>query len=138
MRKPTQRMMRVNEAVREVLSSAVASRLKDPRIGFVTITGVEVTSDLRHAKVYYSVLGSRFEKEETLNALRASGGFLRAEINRELNLKRSPELEFAYDESIDAGMRINMMIRAQERALGIDADADELPDDQGSIDPTQR
>ncbi|NLE73292.1 MAG: 30S ribosome-binding factor RbfA [Actinobacteria bacterium] len=131
-------MMRVNEAVREVLSSAVASRLKDPRIGFVTITGVEVTSDLRHAKVYYSVLGSRFEKEETLNALRASGGFLRAEINRELNLKRSPELEFAYDESIDAGMRINMMIRAQERALGIDADVDELPDDEGSIDPTQR
>jgi len=121
-----------------VLSSAVASRLKDPRIGFVTITGVEVTSDLRHAKVYYSVLGSRFEKEETLNALRASGGFLRAEINRELNLKRSPELEFAYDESIDAGMRINMMIRAQERALGIDADVDELPDDEGSIDPTQR
>ncbi len=118
-------MRRVNEAVREVLGSAVAARLKDPRVGFVTITGVEVTSDLRHAKVFYSVLGSQTAKAATLQALKGSHGFLQGEINRELHLKRTPELEFVYDESIDTGMRIHMMIRSEEDALGVDVQAEE-------------
>jgi ribosome-binding factor A len=131
-------MMRVNEAVREVLSTAVASRLKDPRVGFLTITGVEVTSDTRHAKVYYSVLGSRAEKEATLEVLRASEGFLRAEINRQLHLKRTPELDFVYDESIDTGMRINMMIRAEEDALGIAPDVADASDEVNPEDAAER
>lgn len=122
-------MMRVNEAVREVLSTAVAARLKDPRVGFVTITGVEVTSDLRHAKVFYSVLGSQAAKAATLQVLKGSHGFLQGEINRELHLKRTPELDFVYDESINTGMRIHMMIRSEEDALGVDLQA---PDDDDS------
>lgn len=127
------RMRRVNEAVRGVLGSAIGARVKDPRLGFVTITGVEVAADLRHAKVFYSVLGSQKDKAGTLEALRGSQGFLQAEINRELHLKRTPELEFIYDESIDTGMRIHSLIRSEEEALGVDLRA-EPDDDSGAED----
>ena len=104
------RMRRVNEAVREVLSAQVAGGLKDPRIGFVTVTGVETTPDLRSARVYVSVLGSERVREDALAGLRSSRGFLQAHLADELRLKRTPTLTFVYDDSVDRGMRISKLI----------------------------
>ena len=102
-------MRRVNEAVREVLSEAVGD-LKDPRIGFVTITGVETSSDLRHATVYVSVLGSARKRDATLQGLGSSRGILQARLNRELHLKRTPQLAFEYDPSVERGVRMTHLI----------------------------
>lgn len=103
-------MRRVNEAVREVLSARLAEGLKDPRIGFVTVTSVDTAPDLRHARVYVSVLGSADERAATLAGLAASHGFLQARVNDELHMKRTPRLEFVYDESVERGMRISELI----------------------------
>src|SRR5213083_3109668 len=105
----TDRMRRVNEAVRQVLSEAVGE-LKDPRIGFVTITGVETSPDLRHARVFVSVLGSEKKRAATLAGLAAAHGVLQAHIARELRLKRTPQLAFEYDPSVEAGVRMSKLI----------------------------
>jgi len=110
----TSRMRRVNEAVREVLSGHIAGDLKDPRIGFVTVTGVETSPDLRHARVYVSVLGSNDERRAALDGLRSSAGFLQAKVGEELRMKRTPTLEFEYDDSIDRGMRISELLDKEE------------------------
>jgi ribosome-binding factor A len=107
---PSDRMRRVNVALREVLSARLAEGLKDPRIGFVTVTAVETNPDLRHARVYVSVLGNLEERERTLSGLDSSHGVLQAAIARELRMKRTPTLEFVYDESIDRGMRISELL----------------------------
>jgi ribosome-binding factor A len=107
---PGSRMRRVNEAVREVLSGHITEDLKDPRIGFVTVTGVETSPDLRRARVYVSVLGSENERKEALAGLRNSAGFLQSKVGEELRMKRTPTLEFHYDESIDRGMRISELL----------------------------
>jgi ribosome-binding factor A len=112
---PGERMRRVNEALREVLSGRLAAGLKDPRIGFVTVTAVETSSDLRHARVFVSVLGTEEEREETLEGLRSSRGYLQATIAGELRLKRTPTLEFAHDEALERGMRISELLD-EERA----------------------
>jgi ribosome-binding factor A len=103
-------MRRVNEAIREVLSARIAEGLKDPRIGFVTVTAVETSADLRHARVYVSVLGDEQERDRTLAGLASSHGVLQSVIAGELRLKRTPTLEFLYDESIDRGMRITELL----------------------------
>src|SRR6188472_1634056 len=103
------RMRRVNEAVRQVLSEAVGE-LKDPRIGFVTVTGVETSPDLRQARVYVSVLGAERKREQTLAALAAAHGVLQSRIGRELRLKRSPQLTFEYDPSVERGVRMTKLI----------------------------
>jgi ribosome-binding factor A len=110
------RMRRVNEAVREVLSGRLAEGLKDPRIGFVTVTAVETSPDLRHARVFVSVLGDESERDRTLAGLASSHGLLQAKIARELRMKRTPTLEFVYDESIDRGMRISELLDEGEQA----------------------
>ena len=102
-------MRRVNEAVRQVLSEAVGE-LKDPRIGFVTITGVETSPDLRHARVFVSVLGSERKREATLAGLGAAHGVLQARIASELRLKRTPQLAFEYDPTVDRGLRVSQLI----------------------------
>lgn len=107
-------MRRVNEAVREVLSAHLAAGLKDPRIGFVTVTAVDVSPDLRHGRVFVSVLGSEEEREQTLAGLRSSHGYLQAQVGTELRMKRTPTLEFVYDESIDTGMRITELLEDDE------------------------
>jgi ribosome-binding factor A len=104
------RMRRVDEAVRAVLSDAIASDLKDPRIGFVTVTGVKTSPDLRHATVYVSVLGDEQERAATLDGLRSAHGFLRHRVATELTLKHTPTLTFSYDESVDRGMRISQLL----------------------------
>ncbi len=100
------RMRRVNETLREVLSARIAEGLKDPRVGFVTVTSVDTSPDLRHARVYVSVLGSGEERGATLEGLGSSRGYLQATIARELRMKRTPTLEFVHDSSIDRGFRI--------------------------------
>jgi ribosome-binding factor A len=107
---PAARMRRVNEAVREVVSAHIAGDLKDPRIGFVTVTGVETSPDLRSARVYVSVLGKQSEREEALAGLDSARGFLQAQLGAELRMKRTPTLEFTYDESIDRGMRMEELL----------------------------
>jgi ribosome-binding factor A len=102
-------MRRVNEAVRQVLSEAVGE-LKDPRIGFVTVTGVETSPDLRHARVFVSVLGSDRRREATLAALTSAHGVLQARIASELRLKRTPQLAFEYDPSVERCVRMSQMI----------------------------
>ena len=93
-------MRRVNEALREVLSESVGE-LKDPRIGFVTVTGVRASNDLRHATVYVSVLGSLRKRERTLAGLESSRGLLQTRLNAELRLKRTPQLAFEYDQTVE-------------------------------------
>ena len=102
-------MRRVNEAVRQVLSEAVGE-LKDPRIGFVTVTGVETSPDLRHARVFVSVFGPEDERDETLAGLEAAHGVLQARIARELRMKRTPQLGFEYDRSVERGVRMTQLI----------------------------
>jgi ribosome-binding factor A len=111
---PGDRMRRVNEAVREVLSRRLAEGLKDPRIGFVTVTAVETSPDLRHARVFVSVLGGEEERERSLAGLASSHGVLQAVIASELRMKRTPTLDFVYDESIDRGMRISELLDREE------------------------
>ena len=103
------RMRRVNEAVREVLSEALPE-LKDPRIGFVTVTGVDTSADLRQARVFVSVLGNDRAREKTLAGLTAAHGLLQARIAHELRLKRTPQLTFEYDLSVERGMRMSQLI----------------------------
>jgi ribosome-binding factor A len=105
----TGRMRRVNEAVRQVLSEAVGE-LKDPRIGFVTVTGVETSSDLRHARVFVSVLGPDRTREQTLAGLAAAHGVLQSRLARELRMKRTPQLAFEYDPSVERGVRMSQLI----------------------------
>ncbi len=104
------RMRRVNEALREVLSGRIAEGLKDPRIGFVTVTAVETSPDLRHAHVYVSVLGGPDERRRTLEGLDSSHGVLQAAIAHQLRMKRTPTLDFIYDDSVDRGMRISQLL----------------------------
>ena len=104
------RMRRVNVALREVLSARLAEGLKDPRIGFTTVTGVESSPDLSHARVFVSVLGDEQERERTLAGLRSAHGLLQSAISGELRMKRTPTLEFVYDESIERGMRISELL----------------------------
>jgi ribosome-binding factor A len=104
------RMRRVNEAMKEVLSTHIAGDLRDPRIGFVTVTSVETSPDLRHARVYVSVLGSEEERARSLEGLGASHGYLQTQVAAELRMKRTPVLEFVYDDSIDTGMRISGLL----------------------------
>jgi ribosome-binding factor A len=102
-------MRRVNAAVREVLSETVGE-LKDPRIGFVTVTGVKTSPDLRAARVFVSVLGSEKKREQSLAGLEAAHGVLQARIARELRLKRTPQLTFEYDDSVERGVRMSHLI----------------------------
>jgi ribosome-binding factor A len=104
------RMRRVDEAVRAVLSDAIASDLKDPRVGFVTVTGVKTSPDLRHARVYVSVLGDDEERAATLDGLRSAHGFLQRRVAAELTLKHTPTLTFEYDPSVERGMRISQLL----------------------------
>ena len=104
----------VDEAVREVLSARIATELKDPRVGFVTVTAVDTSPDLRHAKVFVSVLGDEEERDETLAGLKSSHGFLQAALAAELRMKHTPTLEFVHDESVDRAFRIQELLEDGE------------------------
>jgi len=93
-----------------VLGDAVAAELKDPRVGFVTVTDVRTSSDLRHARVYVSVLGDDAAREGSLEGLRSAHGFLQRRLASELTLKHTPALTFEYDDTVDRGMRISEIL----------------------------
>jgi ribosome-binding factor A len=112
------RMRRVDEAVRAVLSDAISTDLQDPRVGFVTVTGVKTSPDLRHARVYVSVLGDDEARAASLEGLRSAHGFLQGAIADQLTLKHTPSLTFEYDESVDRGMRISRLIEEGPNAHG--------------------
>jgi len=117
----SERMRRVNEAVLQVLADSVPD-LKDPRIGIVTFTYVETSPDLRHATAYVSVLGSARKRKASLEGLAAAHGMLQARLARELRMKRTPQLTFEYDPSVERGVRMSRLI-------------DELvPDDDADVD----
>ena len=109
---------RVAEAIREAVAMFLAEGVKDPRVtGLVTVTGVDVTRDLRHARVHVSILGSEAEKKETMEGLASVAGHLRAKLGRTLRLRMTPELDFRYDASIAHAARIDSLleqIRADE------------------------
>src|SRR5438132_8914797 len=121
----SERMRRVNEAVRAVVADAVGE-LKDPRIGMVTVTGVSVTPDLREATVYVSVLGNERKRRATLAGLESAHGVLQARINRELSLRRTPTLAFAYDDAVERGVRMTKLI--DELAADLPAEDDDRDD----------
>ena len=107
-------MRRVNEAVREVVSVRIAEGLRDPRIGFVTVTSVDTSPDLRQARVYVSVLGTPEERDATMAGLESAHGVLQLAVAQELRLKHTPTLQFVFDESIDRGMRISELLDDDE------------------------
>ena len=107
---PTARMRRVNEVIREVLAAAIATDLKDPRIGFVTVTDVDTSPDLRAARVFVSVLGTEAEREDALAGLRSAHGVLQGRIASEVRMKRTPTLSFHYDDSIERGIRLSELL----------------------------
>jgi ribosome-binding factor A len=104
-----ERMRRVNESLRQVLSEALLE-LKDPRIGFVTVTGVKTSPDLRQAVVYVSVLGSEKKRSASMTGLDAAHGVLQARLSRELRMKRTPLLTFEYDHTVEHGVRMSKLI----------------------------
>jgi ribosome-binding factor A len=108
------RMRRVDEAMREVLSAAIQSELKDPRVGFVTVTAVDTAPDLRQARVFVSVLGDDAARRRSLQALQHAHGFLQRRVAGELRLKHTPTLAFAYDDSSDRGLRIAELLDREE------------------------
>ena len=118
----TERMRRVNESVRAVVAEAL-THLKDPRIGLVTVTGVEISPDLREGTVFVSVLGSEKKRRATLAGLESARGYLQGRVARELDLKRTPHLAFEYDPTVDRGVRMTKLI--DELVEG----ADSPPDD---------
>ena len=103
-------MRRVNRAVKEVVSAHIAEDLTDPRIGFVTVTGVETSVDLRSARVFVSVLGDAADRDAALAGLASASGYLQQRLGQELSMKRTPTLAFLHDDSIDTGMRIAKLL----------------------------
>jgi ribosome-binding factor A len=100
--------------MREVLSGAITSEIKDPRVGFVTVTAVQTSPDLRHARVYVSVLGDDAARRRSLAGLESAHGYLQKRVAGQLRLKNTPTLEFLYDDSTDRGMRISELLEAEE------------------------
>ena len=131
---PSGRIRRVDGAVRAVLGDAISKGLQDPRVGFVTVTQVKTSPDLRHARVYVSVLGSEDEQASTLEGLRSAQGYLQARVAAELRLKHTPTLTFELDDTVDRAMRITGILDSIEPvATASVADAD-VDDDEASDD----
>jgi ribosome-binding factor A len=106
----TPRMRRINEVLREVIGAAIATELSDPRIGFITVTSVETSPDLRTAKVHLSVLGDEAARQDALAGLRSSHGVIQSKIAAETRMKRTPKLSFHYDPTVEQGMRISRLL----------------------------
>ncbi|MCR6096088.1 30S ribosome-binding factor RbfA [Salipaludibacillus agaradhaerens] len=105
------RANRVGEQIKKELTDIIQRGLKDPRIGFVTVTDVEVTGDLQQATAFITVFGEEEEKEKTLQALEKAKGFIRSEIGKRIQLRKTPELTFSFDKSIEQGNRIDALLR---------------------------
>jgi ribosome-binding factor A len=130
----TGRMRRVDEAIRQVIGEAAAGELKDPRVGFVTVTDVRTSADLSQARVYVSVLGDEPRREETLEGLRSAHGYLQRRLASELRLKRTPTLAFVYDDTTDKALRIDALI--EEVVPGGEPAGDHAPGSAERVDRT--
>lgn len=108
------RMRRVDEAIRQVIGAVVAGELKDPRVGFVTVTDVRTSADLSHARVYVSVLGDDEERAASMDGLQSAHGYLQGRVASELHLKRTPTLTFAYDDTTDRALRVDALLEEIE------------------------
>lgn len=110
------RPARVADLVKQEVSKIIQHETKDPRIGFVTLTSVEVSIDLRHARIYFSVLGSSADRMVSLEALDRAKGYIRSQLGRRIKLRHIPELLFSYDDSFDYAQRISNVMRSIETA----------------------
>ena len=108
---PGQRAQRVGESIQQEISALLLRGLKDPRIGFVTITGVEMTPDLHLARVYYTVIGDEEARKASAAGLKSSIPFIRQQLGRQLRMRYAPDLIFQYDSSIEYGNRIESLLR---------------------------
>lgn len=133
------RAERLAEEIREQVARMIASDLKDPRLGFVTVTRVELAHDLGHARVHVGVLGGEAERKKSLAALEQASGFVRRELGRRLRIRHTPEIDFRYDKGLDATDRVARLLEAERRRseaasapIGEDAGA---PGDEGEGDP---
>ncbi len=106
----SRRTQRLSEEIREEVARIVGRELKDPRIGFVTITWVELTADLRTARVHVGVLGGAADREKTLAGLQQAAGFVRRELGKAIRVRHTPELIFQYDEGLDATERVARLL----------------------------
>lgn len=105
------RANRVGEQMKKELGEIISRKIKDPRVGFVTVTDVEVTGDLQQATIYISVLGSEEEKEDTLKGLTKASGFIRSELGQRIRLRKTPEISFEFDESVEYGNKIEKLLK---------------------------
>lgn len=117
----SQRMQRVDELLRQEIGVLLAKEVADPRIGFVTITDVETSPDLRHAKVWVSVIGGKAEADETVRALQQAMGYVRHQLGQRLRIKRIPELHIRLDDSAERGTRVLHLLNELE--AGADPEA---------------
>ncbi|MBR9990859.1 MAG: 30S ribosome-binding factor RbfA [Gemmatimonadetes bacterium] len=140
---PSKRIARVNEQIRRELTFLLQRDVRDPRIGVITVTAVEVSPDLYHAKVFYSVMGSDEDRDSAAEGLRAAAGYLRTEIGRRMHIRRAPELHFTYDDTQRHAMHIERLLQealataaTTEEGVDSDADADGTPADSAGTDNT--
>lgn len=129
MKKSHHRIERVNAVIKEILSEIVLKDIKDPRLGLVTVTGVNTAADLSAARVHFSVMGDEAQRQVTLKILRGASGFMRYTIARELDVKVAPELRWVYDDSLDRAFRIDQVL--EENRGGAADDAAVEPGDGG-------
>ena len=121
----SRRAQRVAEEIRSEVARILSSGLKDPRLGFVTVTRVSLTADLQHARVYVSVLGADAGREASLAVLRQAAGFVRGELGRGLRLRRTPELAFHHDPGIEATERVARLLETEAQTSPEDDGQDE-------------
>ena len=107
------RMRRVDEAMREVLSDAITSEIKDPRVGFITVTAVETSPDLRHARVFVSVLGEDTVRRRSIAGLESAHGYLQRRVASELRLKNTPTLQFVHDDTAERAQRLERILKSR-------------------------
>jgi len=123
-------MLKVNSLMKREISQIVQQELKDPRIGFVTIIGVEVANDLRHAKVYCSVMGDKAKKDESMRGLKNAKGYIQSELGSRIRIRYIPELHFILDETLDYSMHIEEMLRKIHDEKPISLEENTIEDDQ--------
>ncbi len=104
------RKERLDEEIREEVAGIIGRQLKDPRIGFVTVTRVDLTADLRTARIHVGILGDAVQRERTLGGLKQASGFVRRELGRRIRMRHTPELQFHYDEGLDATERVAKLL----------------------------
>jgi ribosome-binding factor A len=121
----TRRQRQVAELLHQEISTLIQQRARDPRLGFVTVTGVEMSPDLRVAQVYVSVLGSEDDVQQSLASLRHAAGFFRRELGSSLSLRYLPELNFRQDDTLERGLRIDALLDSLDEATPGDDGEDE-------------